>query len=135
LDPWEQRRAASGRMLSEEEHVQGIRDGMNSLKDRGMLPSHAEPLSQPGIRFDTGHYVGSVMDSMGRWTTYVSHDDDRHLNRVVQIEHGDLGGQPSRLADHLTGTMRRPEVMQSMREQMQHGDADEPRWIRKYDFS
>ena len=129
------RRAASGRMLSEDEHVRGIRDGYDSLKRRGLVHPGADSLGQPGVTFDTGHYVAPVMDGMGRWTTYVSHNADPHLSRIVQIEHGDLGGDPSRLADHLTKAMRHPEVMQSMREQMQHGADEEPHWIRSLDLS
>lgn len=130
------RKAASGRWLSEDEHVQGILDGMNSLKRAGMLPHDADPDGQPGARFDTGHYVSSVLSGDdGNWTTYVSHDADPQLHRIIQIEHGDLGGDHSSLADHVGRALRRPEVMQSMREQMQHRDAPGPRWLRRYDFS
>jgi hypothetical protein len=134
MSAWDRiRKAASGRMLSEEEHLNGIRDGMESLKRAGMLPPDADWHGQPGARFDTGHYVGSVLGGQdGNWTTYVSHDSDPHLRRVIQIEHGDLGGQHSRLAESVSRALRHPEVMQSMREQMQHGAADEPSWIRRF---
>jgi hypothetical protein len=130
------RKAARGRWLSEEEHIQGIRDGVDSLKRAGMMPRDADPRGEPAARFDTGHYVDSVLGPEdGNWTTYISHDADPSLHRTIAIEHGDLGGDHSGLADRLGRALRRPEVMQSMREQMQHGDDPEPRWHRRYDFS
>jgi len=128
------RRAAAG-WMGEEEHLRGIEDGVNSLKARGMLPQSAPARQQPGTNYDTGHYVGSVLGGEdGKWTTYIGHDSDPAHHRIVQIEHGDLGGDHSRLADSLLASLRHPQVMQSMREQMMHGDAEEPRWIRKFEF-
>jgi hypothetical protein len=130
------RTAATGRWLSEEEHLQGIEDGVNSLKARGMLPQGHPPREQPGATYDTGHQVESVLSGdHGNWTTYITHHGDPEINRAVAIEHGDLGGDHSRLGDALHSALRHPEVMQSMRELMQHGDAKEPRWFREFNFS
>lgn len=125
------RRAAGGRM-GEDEHLQAIRDGVASLKAKGMLPSSHPPL-RADVKYDTGHHVDSVLSGDdGTWTTYVVHDSDPAMHRGIAIYHDDIGSDHSRLGDSLSAAIRRPEVMQSMREQMQHRDAEEPRWFREF---
>jgi hypothetical protein len=133
MSGWDRIRKAAAGWMSEEEHLKGIEDGVNSLKAHGLVPAHLPWQQQPGTTFDTGHYMGSVLGGeSGKWTTYISHNADPHLRRVIQIEHGDLGGQHSRLGEAVSQSLRRPDVMQSMREQMEHRDADEPSWIRRF---
>lgn len=135
MGSWNMIRQAAGG-LSEDEHLQAIRDGAQSLKERGLLPGSAPPLSTES-KFDTGHYVDHVLDGRnGNWETYITHDSDLHgINRAIVLHHGDLGGDHSRLGEAVHRALRHPDVMQSMREQMAHGDSPEPRWFRDFDVS
>jgi hypothetical protein len=136
MGAWDRiRRAAAGGM-EEDEHVRAIDDGMNSLKQHGLLHPGADVRGQPSMSFDTGHRVESVLSpDNGAWTTYVTHDSDPDLRSVIEINHGDLGGQHSRLGEHVVRALRHPDVMGAMRAQMPPEDPAEPYSFRRFDFS
>jgi len=131
------RKTMAGRWMGEDEHMEGIAEGVRSMKARGLLPRSHPENDQPGVTYDTGHHVETLLGGEdGQWTSYVTHEDDRPgLPRVLQVEHGDLGGDHSRLGDSVHAMLRHPGVMASMREMMQHRGEPEPSWYRKFEVS
>ena len=96
------------------------------------MPRDGHPV-ETQARFDTGHRMDNTLDpDTGDWTTYVTHDSDPKYNRLIQVSHGDLGGDHSRLGEAVVSALRHPQVMQSMREQMQHGGSPQPAWLRQF---
>jgi hypothetical protein len=129
------RRAAAG-WMDEDEHMQGIAEGVRSMKARGLVPQSHPENDNPGATYDTGHHIETLLGGEdGKWTSYITHNADKPgVNRVIVAEHGDLGGDHTRLGDAVHVMLRHPQVMQSMREMMQHGADEHPRWMRKFDF-
>jgi hypothetical protein len=141
MGTWDMIRQAA-RWMDEDEHMRGIAEGVRSMKERGLLPRSHPENEQPGATYDTGHQEETLLGDHGEWTTYIHHDDDRQglsdehspdIPRILQVEHGDLGGDHSRLGESVHAMLRHPEVMASMREMMQHRGSPEPRWYRKFE--
>jgi hypothetical protein len=95
------------------------RNGITSRSD-GLGIAHLE----------TGHTVITPWNhSEGQWKLRILHDSDPESRRHIVVG---LGAGDEDVGERAVAAMRRPQVLQSMREQMIPGAEDDGTWPRRF---
>lgn len=126
MGAWDMIRQAAAGMPSPEERYEAYRPSF----ERNGLHAMVDPEGSGFMHLESGHRLLPVLhDDHPGWDLHVGHESDPDLRRKVTVS---LGDGDHDVGDRIVRALRRPEVLRSMRDQMNPGTGGDGTWPRNF---